>query len=316
MPRPVGAAATQVARRWPRRTRPTPGTRPAKSASAADDRRRHRRRAAGASDRLGRAVRPAQVARAVDVPARQADELLLAQRLRDRIASARSGSPDGAPRPGAEPSSSSIARRNGQTQAFGDRPSAAATGAPCVRMSRGRRVVGFDRNCGGGPVAGSSYTRPPLPRGWNGAESSTFRVLPSRTGGARLRRQSRADCPLDARSRGPRPRHGTPTARDPAAARRLSPGAAPHQALHVPPPDQRRGRAPSGSTTSSASSPIARCRSRSATSRRRRRSATPASRRTSSAPTKTDAGWRAIPRCRSRAVTHLGALLTCSPPPG
>ena len=58
------------------------------------------------------------------------------------------------------------------------------TGAPSrlgTATARSAEPIG---TCGGRPVAGSSYAAPSrCLRGWNGAESSTFRVLPWRTSG-------------------------------------------------------------------------------------------------------------------------------------
>ena len=122
----------------------------------------------------------AEIARAVDVAARQADELLLAERLRARARAApRSGWPGRAPRSAARAvRRRRSTRRNGQTRGFGHTVGVARRAGWRVR-SRARRRGGTDRIRGGSPVAGSSCTQPSVcPRGWNGAESSTFRVLP------------------------------------------------------------------------------------------------------------------------------------------
>ena len=168
-------------RRWRPRTRSDATKATTNRASAPDVAGVIVRVAATRRERFGGAVRAAQVARAVDVRARQADELLLAERLGDRFAQGGAavrrivalrperraivlvdraqeradpvpGRPFVSRRPRATPWTVAPGRRRWSTV---DR---------CMR----RQAPSLDRR-----------TRAlPLPRGWNGAESSTFRVLP------------------------------------------------------------------------------------------------------------------------------------------
>ena len=263
---------------------------------------RRRQRASGARPRpAGTGVsadRAAQIARAVDVAAGQADELLLAQRLRDRARPsaaqrlAASGASIGGPM---TPFSS--ARKNGQMTGFAIVPARAAARS----TARGRRRWARRQ----GPSAGRRAGPRPSSRrptagffaartlravgGLDGAESSTFGAVAVPTDGV-LGSAARTDrTPVrPARIEAHRRVMALPLPVIPPQPDALSPRAAPHQALHVPAADPGRERAASGSTTSSACSPIAGCRSPWATSTRRPRSATPARRRTPSAPTRTE----------------------------
>ena len=274
----------------------------------------------------------------------QADQLLLAERLRDGLrqggAAVRSSGASTGP---AEPPSPSTERRNGQTTRSSgpatdigqmstipssagrrrrrrspSRPerrrasSASTAGAASGGVdldARRRRAGGLER-----PVASSAIASSVSVVRRTARSLVPFAPCRGKRGGASLPVQSRSDAPIAHVGTRSEPPHGAATARDPAARRRVSPRAAPDQALHVPPPDRCRGRAASASTTSSASSRIARCRSRWATSSRRCRSATPASRRTSSAPTRTEPAPRVGGRSRRRWSVSEAACKPSSVP--
>ena len=197
----------------------------------------------------GHRHRAAQVARAVDVAAREADELLLASDCGTGLAE-RGASVRGVRRrrsAGRERRSTS-ARRNGQITAVRrssrhERQPVDGARIPRRRPSAGsgwsaRRSSAVRRRAG---AAAPSLAPLLTVGGLDGAESSTFRALPWRSGGARLRRQSRPDTRSTRRIEATRHLMALPLPVDPAADGCLPPRPAPHQALHVPAADPGRG---------------------------------------------------------------------------
>ena len=197
----VGAAVDLAAgpRRSGRPVRPRSGSSPPLATTNATDRRKAPIRArtdpaiAGVTIRAagtGRAAWPrssraAQVARAVDVSAGQADELLLAERLGHRSAEGRasvrrSGASTGVPRRRHRRSSGGTGRSAGSPRPR--RAGAATTGVSA--RPRGRPGIVHPDGIGGcvGRRRIVLHARSSLaPGAANGAESSTFRALPWRS---------------------------------------------------------------------------------------------------------------------------------------